>query len=447
MYYKHLLATTLALFLTDGFANAQKAWTLQECLDYALANNIQLQQKNISTASSREDILQSKSALFPSVSFSTNQNMSWRPFAESTVNLSNGSMTTSRNTVSYNGSYGINANWVVWNGGRNTNAIKQNELTEEMNELSAEQTANSIQEKIAQLYVQILYETEAVKVNEQIVKASELQRDRAKVLVEVGQLARVDLVQLEAQVNQDLYSLANAQSQLANYKLQLKQLLEIHNDEEFNVAIPNVNDESVLNIVPDQQSVYNAALESRPEIKSGKLSIESSEIAVDVARAGYMPSVSINAGMGASNNDVQKMAFFNQLKINMSNSVGVNVSVPIFDQHQARTNIRKAKYALQSSELNLQDQKKQLYSTIENYWLNATTSQQQYVYAKANVKSMQESYELVSEQFNLGLKNIVELTTGKNNLLQAEQQLLQTKYTALLNQAMLNFYSGEKIKL
>lgn len=447
MYYKHLIATTLALFLTDGLANAQKAWTLQECLDYALANNIQLQQKNISTASSREDVLQSKSALFPSVSFSTNQNMSWRPFAESTVNLSNGSMTTSRNTVSYNGSYGINANWVVWNGGRNTNAIKQNELTEEMNELSAEQTANSIQEKIAQLYVQILYETEAVKVNEQIVKASELQRDRAKVLVEVGQLARVDLVQLEAQVNQDLYSLANAQSQLANYKLQLKQLLEIHNDEEFNVAIPNVNDESVLNIVPDQQSVYNAALESRPEIKSGKLSIESSEIAVDVARAGYMPSVSINAGMGASNNDVQKMAFFNQLKTNMSNSVGVNVSVPIFDQHQARTNIRKAKYALQNSELNLQDQKKQLYSTIENYWLNATTSQQQYVYAKANVKSMQESYELVSEQFNLGLKNIVELTTGKNNLLQAEQQLLQTKYTALLNQAMLNFYSGEKIKL
>ena len=97
--------------------------------------------------------------------------------------------------------------------------------------------------------------------------------------------------------------------------------------------------------------------------------------------------------------------------------------------------------------LNLQSQQKQLYSTIENCWLNATTSLRQYQAAKANVASMQESYDLVSEQFNLGLKNIVELTTGKNNLLQAEQQLLQTKYTAILNYALLKFYAGETIEL
>ena len=121
--------------------------------------------------------------------------------------------------------------------------------------------------------------------------------------------------------------------------------------------------------------------------------------------------------------------------------------MPIFDQHQTRTNIRKAKFALQTSELSLQDQQKQLFSTIEECWLTATTSQRQYIYAKSNVQSMAESYELVSEQFRLGLKNIVELTTGKNNLLQAEQQLLQTKYTALLNIALLKFYSGENIKL
>ena len=125
----------------------------------------------------------------------------------------------------------------------------------------------------------------------------------------------------------------------------------------------------------------------------------------------------------------------------------LTVSVPLFDNLQTRTNIRKAKYALQSSELALQEQQKQLYSTVENHWLNATTSQQQYIYALANVKSMQESYDLVSEQFNLGLKNIVELTTGKNNLLQAQQQLLQTKYTTLLNLALLNFYAGENIEL
>ena len=439
--------TTLSLLLAAGFAYGQKVWTLQECLDYALANNIQLQQKRIAVASDHEDVLQSQSALFPSVSFSTNQNVSWRPFAESTINLTNGSMTTNSNKVSYNGSYGINANWTVWNGNRNTNTIKQNRLTEQMAELAVEQQANTIQEQIAQLYVQILYENEAVKVCEEIIKASELQRDRAQVMVDVGSLARVDLVQLEAQVNQDKYSLAQAQAQLANYKLQLKQLLEIHNEEPFEVAIPTVSDENVLRAIPDELAVYQAALGSRPEIQSSKLNIESSEIAIASARAGYMPTVSLSASIGSNNSSGQHTDFTKQIKNNLSNAIGVTVSVPLFDNLQTRTNIRKAKYALQTSELNLQDQQKQLYSTVENYWLNATTSQQQYIYALANEKSMQESYDLVSEQFNLGLKNIVELTTGKNNLLQAQQQLLQTKYTVLLNQAMLNFYAGEEIKL
>ena len=435
------------MLLSGSMAWGQKVWTLQECLDYALANNIQLQQKRITAASDHEDVLQSKAALFPSVSFSTNQNASWRPFAETTINLAGGTMTTNSNTVSYNGSYGINANWTVWNGNRNTNTIKQNKLTEKIAELGVEQQANTIQEQIAQLYVQILYETEAVNVCREIIKSSMMQRDRAKTMVEVGSLARVDLVQLEAQVSQDEYSLVSAQSQLANYKLQLKQLLEIHDDETFDIAIPEVSDAQVLAMIPNEQAVYNAALESRPEIQSGKLNIESSEIAIHSARAGYQPTVSLTAGIGSSNSSGQDTDFFKQVKTNMNNSLGLSVSIPIVDNHQTRTNIRKAKYALQTSELNLQEQQKQLYSTIENYWLNATTSQQQFISARNNVKSMQESYDLVSEQFNLGLKNIVELTTGKNNLLQAEQQLLQTKYTALLNAAMLNFYAGENIKL
>ena len=446
MNKKHLLAT-LSILLTGSAAWGQKVWTLQECLDYALANNIQLQQKRITAASDHEDVLQSKAALFPSVSFSTNQNASWRPFAETTINLAGGTMTTNRNSVSYNGSYGINANWTVWNGNRNTNTIKQNKLTEKMAELGIEQQANTIQEQIAQLYVQILYETEAVNVCREIIKSSMMQRDRARTMVEVGHLARVDLVQLEAQVSQDEYSLVQAQSQLANYKLQLKQLLEIHDEEDFEISVPEVTDAQVLSVLPNEHAVYNAALESRPEIQSSKLNVQSSEIAINTARAGYKPTVSMTAGIGSNNSSGQHTDFFKQVKNNMNNSLGLSISVPILDNHQARTNIRKAKYALQTSELNLQEQQKQLYSTIENYWLNATTSQQQFISARNNVKSMQESYDLVSEQFNLGLKNIVELTTGKNNLLQAEQQLLQTKYTALLNSAMLKFYAGERIKL
>ena len=135
------------------------------------------------------------------------------------------------------------------------------------------------------------------------------------------------------------------------------------------------------------------------------------------------------------------------MKKNWSNSLSLSLSVPIFDQKQTKTNVTKAKLATRNSELQLQDTEKKLYSNIENFWLQATTSQQQFIAAKSNVENMTQSYELVSEQFRLGLKNIVELTTGKNNLLSAKQQMLQSKYMALFNMAMLRFYSGEKIKL
>lgn len=444
---KRILSSIAMALLFGQSAIAQKQWTLQECIDYALANNIQLKQRKITAKSSHEDVLQSGAALFPSVSFSTNHNMSYRPFAEQTVHLTDGSLTTTRNSTSYNGSYGINANWTVWNGNRNRITIKRNELTEQQNELAEEQQANTIQEQITQLYVQILYENEAIKVSEEVLKASQMQLERAKVMVEIGSLAHVDVVQLEAQVAQDQFSLVSAQTQLKNYKLQLKQLLEIHGDDSFDVAIPEISDERVLQAIPDQTSVYNAALELRPEIKSEKLNIETSELQIRSARGGYMPTISLSAGIGSSNGSAHKGNFGKQIKTNLSNSLGVTVSMPLFDQHQARTNIRQAKFAQQTAQLQLQDAEKRLYSSVENYYLNASTYQQKYIYAKKNADSMNESYGLVSEQFRLGLKNIVELTTGKNNLLQAEQQLLETKYTALFNEAMLRFYQGEAINL
>ncbi len=433
--------------MASACAFAQKTWTLQDCINYALDNNIQINQSRITTAQNQLDVTQSKASLFPSLSFSTNQNGSWRPFSESTVNLSNGTMTTTRNTTSYNGSYGLNASMTLWNGGRNTKNIKKNEMTRDMSELDVKKNENSIQEQITQLYVQILYQTEAVAVNKELLKGSELQRDRAKEMVEVGSLAKVDLAQLEAQVSQDMYNVVNSQSQLENYKLQLKQLLEIVGPEDFNVATANVTDKEVLTTIPDRVDVYNTALTLRPEIASSRLNIESSALAVDIAKAGYLPTISLNASVGTNNSSGIETTFFKQIKTNMSNSLGISVSVPIFDQKSNLTSIRKAKLAYANSNLQLKDAEKTLYSNIENFWLNATTSQQQYIYAKSNVESMQESYDLVSEQFRLGLKNVVELTTGKNNLLQAEQQLLQSKYNTLYNIAMLEFYRGNNIKL
>ncbi|MCM1311616.1 MAG: TolC family protein [Bacteroides sp.] len=446
MNKKGLLIALSVLAISDSIG-AQKKWTLEECIEYALENNIQLKQNRLTNEQNKIDILQSKAQLFPSLSFSTNQNVSYRPYSQSTINLTNGTMTNSQSLVTYNGSYGLNANWTVWNGGRNSKNIKKSEYTAEISDLQTEQTANTIQEQIAQIYVQILYQTEAAAVCEEILKASQMQRDRAKEMVEVGSLAKVDLAQLEAQTSQDEYNLVNARSILENYKLQLKQLLEIVGTNDFDVATPQINDNSVLAAIPSKSEVYSSAVASRPEIQSGKLNIEAQELNIDIAKRGYYPTISLTAGIGTNHGSGTDIAFGSQIKKNWSNSIGLTLSVPIFDNRQNRTNVQKAKLTKQSSELDLQDTQKELYSSIEEYWLNATTSQQQYIYAKSNVESMQESYDLVSEQFRLGLKNIVELTTGKNNLLQAEQQMLQSKYTTLLNIAMLRFYQGEGIKL
>ena len=403
------LFVSLLIWGFSGSVHSQSypsQWTLQNCIDYALKHNIQLQKSIISKSQSEAELEQSRSSLLPTLSASTNQNVSWRPFSESTVNLSGGTFTSSSNEVSYNGSYGINANWTVWNGGILQQNVKKNRLSTEIAEQNIQETANSIQEQIVNYYVQILYQDEAVKVNKEIAEGAKVQRDRAKEMVEVGSLARADLAQMEAQLSQDEYNVVNS---------------EVH--------------------------VYNAARSLRPEINAAELNVESSKIDLSIAKRGYYPTISLMAGIGSSNSSASDDAIFTQLKNNMNNSLGLSVSVPIFDGKQNKTNVTRAKLSQQNSELDLQNAEQALYSQIETYWLNAKNAQQQYIYAKSNLASNEASYELLDAQFNVGLKNIAELITGKNNLIQAKQQLLQSKYTALLNIALLKFYEGYEMRL
>ena len=444
---KKYITSLVLLTACTTFLSAQKQWKLQECIDYALTNNIQLKQNLISAATAEENERASRAALLPSLSASTNQSVTNRPFSQSTINLTNGTMTTSSNETNYNGNYGLNANWTIWNGGKNRKNVTLSRYQRQMADLQTQETANSIQEQITQLYVQLLYVAEAVRVDSQIVKASKLQLERGQEFLRVGSIAKVDVAQLEAQVAQDEYALVSAQTQVENYKLQLKQLLELHGEEAFDVAVPNVNEAMVLAPVPTKKAIYEAALQVRPEVESDRLNIEASNLEVDIAKAGYLPTVSMNAGVGTNNGSGMDNAFGTQLKNNWSNSVGVTVSIPILDNRQTKSAVNRARLAAESSQLQLQDTQKRLYSEIETYWLQATSAQQQYRAAQAQVKSAQASYDLVSEQFKQQLKNIVELTNGKNDLLQARQNLLQCKYTALYNLAMLRFYQGQQVKL
>ena len=432
---------TLAAVLITVSVNAQKKWTLKDCIDYAMQNNIDLQQARLSKQSATEDRKQAQAALLPSLSASTNQSVGYRPWTESTAGGGSVSKTY------YNGTYGLNASWTVWNGNQNRNQVRLDEVAEEQAELNVATAANSIQEKIAQYYVQILYMTEAIEVNKQSLETSKKNEERGKQMVEVGKMSKADLAQLTAQRAGDEYNIVEAESNLAHYKLQLKQLLEITDDEGFDIVIPSASDQQALAEIPALGLVYETALAHRPEIQSSKLGIKSSDLKIDMAKAGYLPTISVTGSVGTSTNSSNTNGWGNQMKTNMDASVGASVSIPIFDNRKTKTAINKAKIQREQAVLDLQDQQKQLYATIEGYWLDAQTNQQKFKTALTTVESEQASFDLLSEQFNLGLKNIIELMTGKDKLLTALQNKLQSKYMTILDQQLLRFYEGKEMSI
>jgi outer membrane protein len=436
----------MAMMLSAG-VSAQKQWTLQECIDYAMQNNITLQKARLQQQSAAEDVKGARGALLPTVSASVNQSIGYRPWQDAgTTTVTNGTVNTKIDKTYYNGSYGVNAQWTVWNGGKKTNTIKLNQIAEDEAELQTQETANTIQQRIAQIYTQILYLDESVKVNEQMLETAKKNEERGREMVNVGKMSKADLAQLTAQRATDEYNIVETRSQLLSYKLQLKQLLEITDETEFDVAIPETTDAMVLEEIPTLQKVYEQALLTRPEIERSKLAIKSSDVSLSIAKAGWLPSISMTGSLGTSTNSLSNNGWGNQMKTNFDAMAGVSVSVPIFDGRSTKTSVNKAKIQQQSAKLDLLDQQKTLYSDIQDYWLNAQTNQQKYRAASATVESEQQSYDLLSEQFRLGLKNIVELMTGKDNLLSAQQNQLQSKYQTIYNRQMLHFYETGEMK-
>ena len=424
-----------------------RQWTLKDCIDYAMQHNISLQKQRVAVKSAEEEVLHSKAGLLPSVSASTSQNVNYRPWPETgEARVANGSVQSSVDKVSYNGTYVINAQWTIWNGNRNRNTIALNKLGASKAEADAMVSAATIQERIAQLYVQILYSSEAISVSKQALETSTQNEERGKEMLNVGKMSKADLAQLIAQRAQEEYNVLSAQSTLADFKRQLNQLLQITDSAPFEVAVPAATDEMALESIPSVSEVYGQAISWRPELKAAQLAINESELSIKIARAQNLPTLSLGASMGTNTTSMSNKEWGTQLKTNFDMGAGVTLSIPIFDNRSKRTAVNKAMFEKQSSMLELQDKQTTLYSNIEECWLQATNNQNKYKAAKISVESAQQSYDLLNEQFKLGLKNIIELMTGKNNLVTAQQNELQSKYLAILNINLLNFYKTGEIK-
>lgn len=434
---KQITLLLILLFLSLAMEAQEKPaqWTLYDCLNYAMEHNIQVKKSKISLLSGEEDTKQAKARLFPSLSASVTQGYVNYPSKDAISNNS------------YSGNYSVSANWTLFDGGRRLNTIKQQEIQNRADELSIEQNEDDITISLVQTYLQVMYAMESVRINENTVEVSKAQRDRAEALLEAGSISSVDFAQMESQYSTDKYQLIVAQTNLDNYKLQLKQLLELDITEEMLLVMPSLTDNDILAPLPEKQEIYNTSLSVMPGVKNSRLAIDKADLEIKKARGGYLPTLSMNAGIGTGHLSGTDYSYGSQIWDKFNESVGLTVSIPIFSNRENKTAVNKAKYALTTTQLELLNTQKALLRTVEGIYLDATSSQNQYLSATERLNYVEQSYQLIEEQFNIGMKNTLELLTEKNNYLNAQQEALQAKYMAVMSIQLLNIYQKKPVQI
>ena len=422
-----------------------KQWTLQECLDYALENNIQLQKSRNDYLSGVEDTKMAKAARLPSLSVTSSQGFTNYPSASASFSDSHSGSYGFSSRNSYTGTYGINAGLTLYNGGKLQTAVKRQNLQNQIDALSVEESANDIRVAIVQAYMQALYAREAVEIAINTAKTSEAQRDRAREMFQAGSISQVDLAQLESQYQSDAYQVVVARTSLDNYKLQLKQLLELDITDQIELSVPEINESAVTRVLPDKTQISATATENMPEIKRGELAVEAADLDIRQARAGFYPSLGLTASVGTGHMSGNHYESGSQIWNRFNENVGLSLSIPIFSNRQNRTATNKTRIAAASSRLDQQDLLKTLLREVETAYLDAVSAQSQYVAANEKERYARQSYELTDEQFRVGMKNTVELITAQNEWSAAQQEVLQAKYMALLNMELLNIYQGQPV--
>ena len=428
---RRILILVSCLLFCFGPESQARQWTLRECIDYARTNNIQVKSAQLSQAVAEESLLQAQASRFPSLNASSSQNVA---FALDT-------------DPRFNGSYAIQSGVTLFNGGRIANSIRQAEINALAGEYDIDAARNNIEVAVTQAYLNILYSKENVTTSQNNLEASKAQWERAKAMYEEGSISLSEYAQMESQYSSDIYQLAVSESSLAQYTLNLKQLLELGLEEDFAVFYPEIGDENVVAPLPSVAEVYTVAEEILPDMKSGRLGIESAKLTEDIAAAAGIPSISASASMSTAKIYGVDLPFTDQIKENLGAGAGVTLSIPILNNRSVKTQKAKAKIGTQQAELSYANSQKNLLSTIEGLYQDVVSAQSRYQAAQKKLQSAELSYNLVSEKYNEGMIDPVELLTEKNIYIAAQQELLQAKYQAILCRQLLNFYQGIPIEI
>lgn len=426
----------ICTFVTNGYAQSESlSMTLEECLDYAKQNSITLQKAQLQIDNTVADQLSAKGSFLPTVSGSVSQSLNSNPLSDES------------NSAYYSGSYGVDLSLNLYNGGRNKAQLEQSAVGYNIASLEFEEFVNSIEVAVTEVYIEILYAIEQIAVAESSLELSEKNEARGRVLLDVGSINSVELAQLESATATDRYDVVVAKAQLSNLYVSLKHLLEISPEVSISIIEPEISGNLQSAYIPPMREVYDAAVNERPEILATQLYVTSAEYDVAIAKSGFLPTLSFTAGTGISHNSGSDYTFSNQLRENFTTSAGLRLSVPIFSNYSNRSSLIKSQNSLKTASLSLSEAEKDLYQTIETLHNNAITAQAKYTVSDVQLKATKRSMELTNQQYEVGLKNIIEMLTEQDNYNQAYQTYLINKYQFIYNNAILNYYKTNIIKL
>lgn len=466
-----LLLCSLCLigYTNNCFAQSLKTFTLKECIDYAQTNNIPLKQSDLQIASAKVEEEAAKSNRLPDISTSYSHGFS---FGRSIDPVTNSFETD----VIQSGRLSVNSGMVLYNGSIIKNTIKQNQLRYQLAQSQFEDLSNDLSLNILSAYLQILLSQEQVKVLQEQKKLTQQQLERSQKLVRAGVIPKGDLVDIEAQIANDDLNIVNGENNIANNYLTLANILTYYDP--FQVVAPtDINIPSSRELAQIKAlDIYITALTSQPQIKVADLQSDIAAMGIDIAKGGRYPTVTLGPSLntnysslavervelgtisqipigttaggeivftGIDDFEINDLNYFQQLGQNVSFSIGVSISVPIFDRFQTKNNIARAKIGVENAQLNKELVQNNLRAAVERAYLNARSAASRYEASAASIKALQQSLTYAQKRLDLGLISTYDFLTIKNNLTQAELNRESAKYEYFFTLRILDFYQGK----
>lgn len=442
-YLNILMITALIVVAQVQRLAAQNSFSLTDCINYAWENSTDIGRANNAIKSESAYLEQAKAARGPNLFLNANQNTS-----SSNSYLSAGNESGWARDSQSNLNVSLNSSMTLYNGAKLKNTITQSQTNLAAAETDIQTEKDWISLNILSAYINVLLAKENVQNSEAQLQSTEKQLEYAEARQTAGIISRGDYLNIKSQYASQKASLVSVQSNLRISLVSLMQLMNMPVDADFEIADPDL--QTLLNqkIETDADNIYNIALDIRPEIKSAELDLESAHMGVNIAKSAALPSLTLNGSLASGYNDnLTAVNFNNQMSNQITPSVGLSLSIPIYQRKQAKTQVEQATIQADNIEYNLIDTKNNLRKAIEQASTNARTAQMTFAASQEQYEAEEESYRLAEEMFAQGLVNSVDFLTSKNNLITAENNLTQSKYNVALQHKIIDYYLGKPITL